>query len=129
MDEERLPVREPEDKTKQPSGDYLWRVLKPGGCVLVLVLMVVLLIFCFTKKGDPVSDYAPAQSVEYYAAHSEELANELEENLLKFFPGAQCREADGLVLVSAPEETLARLKSVLAEHFDESLFIFENASE
>lgn len=126
MDEERLPVHEPEDKTKQPSGEYLWRVLKPGGCVLVLVLMVVLLVFCFTQKGDPVSAYAPARSAEYYAAHSEELAAELEENLLKFFPGAECREADGLVTVTADTDTLERLKSVLAEHFDESLFIFEN---
>lgn len=40
-----------EDKSKQPSGQYLWRVLKPAGCILVLLLFVLYLVFCFTFKG------------------------------------------------------------------------------
>ena len=41
-----------EDKSKQPSGQYLWRVLKPAGCILVLLLFVLYLVVCFTYKGD-----------------------------------------------------------------------------
>lgn len=126
MDEERLPERPAEDKSKQNSRDYLWRVLKPGGCVLVLVLMAVLLIFCFTHKSDPVSDYAPAQSAEYYSAHPGELAGELTERLLVYFPGARCQAEGGHVVISAGAETLERLKPVLIGHFDESIFIFES---
>lgn len=40
-----------EDKSKQPSGQYLWRVLKPAGCILVLLLFVLYLVICFTYKG------------------------------------------------------------------------------
>ena len=40
-----------EDKSKQPSGQYLWRVLKPAGCILVLLLFVLYLVVCFTYKG------------------------------------------------------------------------------
>lgn len=45
-----------EDKSKQPSGQYLWRVLKPAGCILVLVLFVMYLVFCFTYRGSMPQD-------------------------------------------------------------------------
>ena len=41
---------------KESSGEYLWRVLKPAGCILVLLLMVAFLVFCFTYRGDPGAD-------------------------------------------------------------------------
>lgn len=46
------------EKKKENSGEYLWRVLKPFGCFLVLVLFVLYLVFCFTYKNDPA---APAE--------------------------------------------------------------------
>ena len=51
---ENLPPEEPE--RKESSGEYLWRVLKPAGCIFVLLLMVVFLVFCFTSRGDPAAD-------------------------------------------------------------------------
>ena len=39
--------REPE---KETSGQYLWRVLKPAGCILVLLLFIAYLVVCFTLK-------------------------------------------------------------------------------
>lgn len=45
-----------EDLSKQPSGQYLWRVLKPAGCILVLLLFVLYLVFCFTYRGAPPED-------------------------------------------------------------------------
>ena len=44
------PLRE---KKKETSGEYLWRVLKPAGCVVVLLIFIVYLVFCFTYKSDP----------------------------------------------------------------------------
>ena len=49
------------------SGEYLWRVLKPAGCILVLVLLVLYLIFCFTYKHDPLADDTPTQQTEQTA--------------------------------------------------------------
>jgi hypothetical protein len=46
------------EKKPERSGEYLWRVLKPAGCILVLVILVLYLIFCFTYKHDPLADQA-----------------------------------------------------------------------
>ena len=48
------------EKKPERSGEYLWRVLKPAGCILVLVILVLYLIFCFTYKHDPLADATPA---------------------------------------------------------------------
>lgn len=42
-----------ETEHKENSREYLWRVLKPGGCILVLLLTVLFLVFCFTWRNDP----------------------------------------------------------------------------
>ncbi len=47
-------------KKPERSGEYLWRVLKPAGCIIVLIILVLYLIFCFTYKNDPLADAAPA---------------------------------------------------------------------
>ena len=47
---EGSPLRE---KKKETSGEYLWRVLKPVGCFVVLLIFIVYLVFCFTYKSDP----------------------------------------------------------------------------
>ena len=54
-----LPERKPER-----SGEYLWRVLKPAGCILVLVILVLYLVFCFTYRSVPEESPAPPQQTE-----------------------------------------------------------------
>ncbi len=44
------------EKKQERSGEYLWRVLKPAGCFLVLLILVLYLIFCFTYRNDPLAD-------------------------------------------------------------------------
>jgi len=54
---------------KETSGEYLWRVLKPAGCIAVLALFVAYLIFCFTYRSDPKDAPQPAAAaVEETAA-------------------------------------------------------------
>ena len=60
MDPQRLPCPE-EPKPRENSGEYLWRVLKPAGCIFVLLTMILFLVFCFTYRHDPAED-APAPS-------------------------------------------------------------------
>ena len=54
-DEIDSPLRE---KKPERSGEYLWRVLKPAGCILVLVILVLYFIMCFTYKNDPLAPAA-----------------------------------------------------------------------
>ena len=54
MPEEEKDVESPlREKPKETSGQYLWRVLKPVGCIAVLILFISYLVFCFTYKSDP----------------------------------------------------------------------------
>ncbi len=67
MDEEKLPER-PAEKPKESSGEYLLRVLRPAGCILVLLLFVLFLVFCFTYRSDPAdAPQPPAQTQEAQA--------------------------------------------------------------
>ena len=52
------------EKKQERSGEYLWRVLKPAGCFLVLLILVLYLIFCFMYRNDPLADEpsAPQQT-------------------------------------------------------------------
>ena len=62
MDEEELKKRI--EKKKETSGEYLWRVLKPAGCIVVLLLFIVYLVFCFTYKSDPAQAPNPPAAVQ-----------------------------------------------------------------
>lgn len=71
-EKEWLPGGEaPEEERKENSGEYLWRVLKPAGCIFVLLLMVVFLVFCFTYRNDPLAESVPAETAEASAAIKE----------------------------------------------------------
>ena len=54
VDDEKLQDRAPErqERPKETSGEYLLRVLKPAGCILVLILFIAYLVFCFTYRSD-----------------------------------------------------------------------------
>ena len=40
-------------RERETSGQYLWRVFKPAGCIFFLLLFLVFMIFCFTWRGAP----------------------------------------------------------------------------
>lgn len=48
----------------------------------VLLLSVLMVVFCLTRGANPVPGYTPPHDSEYYAQHLDELAQELNENVL-----------------------------------------------
>ena len=52
------------EKKKESSGEYLWRVLKPAGCFLVLLIFILYLVFCFTYRSDPADAPQPTEQTE-----------------------------------------------------------------
>ena len=64
MNDDRVRDESPLSEKKETSGEYLFRVLKPAGCLIVLVVLVLFFVTCFTHKSDPVKDYTPPQSAE-----------------------------------------------------------------
>ena len=124
MEIEKLPDSAQEKKSEQ-SGQWLWKNLKPFGCILCLGLMVLMLIICFTSGRDPIPDYAAPMDTAYYAANLGELALELEENVLPHLEGVvSCEEEGGKIVVTIAESTFAKSRSAILRYFDISLFEF-----
>ena len=63
-EEEKEAVDSPLLKKKESSGEYLWRVLKPAGCFLVLLIFILYLVFCFTYRSDPADAPQPTEQTE-----------------------------------------------------------------
>ena len=106
------------------SGEYLLRVLRPGGAVAVLLLGVLFLVTCFTHRSDPVLDYVPAHTAAYYTAHPEALEQELRANLLRYLPPCEVRAGKAQVEVRAAPDALEHLRLRLGGLFGEHLFVF-----
>ena len=119
--EEKLSDRE-RDKPRQSNGEWLLKTLKPAGCAFVLLLAAMSLVICFTAGSDPIKGYSPPQSAEYYAAHPDELAAELDENVLpRLNTQAVCAVSGGRVRVEIDHDSFAVTRSALLRYFDEGL--------
>lgn len=124
MEIERLPTPSPEKKPEQ-SGQWLWKNLKPFGCILCLVLMVAMIAVCFTAGTDPIPGYEPAMDEEYYAENIDELIAELEANVFPHVEGVLgCEAVDGKVAVTIAEGSFAVTRSAIIQYFDIELFEF-----
>ncbi len=124
MEIEKLPEHSEEKKPEQ-SGQWLWKNLKPFGCILCLLLMVLMLVICFTTGRDPVKGYEAPQSTEYYAGNLTELVSELEENVLPRLEGiVSCELSDGKVAITIEERVFASSRGAVLRYFDSSLFEF-----
>lgn len=121
--QEKLSDRE-RGKPRQSNGEWLFKTLKPAGCVFVLLLGALALVMCFTAGREPIKGYAPPQDAQYYAAHPDELAAELAEKVLpRLDAGTQCAVsvADGRVRVEIPAQRFAVTRSAILRYFDGEL--------
>ena len=63
MTDERELHPSEDTRQRESSEEYLWRVLKPVGCILVLLLMISMLVFCFTYRPPAEGEAAPEPAV------------------------------------------------------------------
>lgn len=125
MEEHNLEDLKHEEKRPENPGVQMVRWLKPGGCILVLALTVIAMLYLFTSGRDPVPGYAPPQSSEYYAAHLDELAQELTANVLPHLSGAVSAEVSGdTVAVTLTGADYAVARAAILRYYDQSLFTF-----
>ena len=107
------------------AGEEFVKKIKPFGCVLFLFAMVVFFVYAFGSGKAPIKDYEVPQTTEYYAEHLDELADELEENVLPHIDGAvSCAVGDGVVTVTLRERGFAAARGDILHYFDVSLFEF-----
>ncbi|MBQ9045365.1 MAG: hypothetical protein IJ112_05410 [Oscillospiraceae bacterium] len=121
----------PPDPTeeKEHPGFQIVRWLRPGGAALVLLLGILFVVQCLIPPPPgTVPGYQPPHDSEYYAQHLDELADELNENLLpKVDEYAYAEYADGwgVVYVTIPSETFSETMESVLCYYDESLFDFQ----
>ncbi len=124
MEIEKLPEHREEKKSEQ-SGQWLWKNLKPFGCILCLVIMVLTIVICLTSGRDPIPGYESPMETEYYSQNPEALAAELEENVFPQLEGVLGWEIEeGKLLVTIAEDNFAASRSALLRYFDAELFEF-----
>jgi hypothetical protein len=107
-------------------GQEIVKWLKPAGCALVLLLTALAMFLLFTVGKDPVKDYVPPQTSEYYSAHPEELKSELEQNVFPALSGVQdCVVTDGGKLrITLTGDDYAVARSAILRYYDQALFEF-----
>lgn len=107
------------------AGEEFVKKIRPFGCALFLLAMVVFFVYAFTSGKAPIEGYEVPQTTEYYAEHLDELADELEENVLPHIDGAvDCAVGDGVVTVTLREDGFAAARGDILHCFDKSLFEF-----
>ena len=116
---------EHEPREINPGKEWAER-LKPGGCILVLVVTVLCMLLRFTSGPDPIEGYAPPESEAYYAQHLEELQTELETHVFPELEGVLRCEQDGEVLVITLErDHFINTRAAILQYYGQSLFRFE----
>lgn len=119
-------VPSPDQQQPENPGVQIVRWLRPAGCVLVLLLSALMLVFCFTQGRDPIPGYEPPHDDAYYAQHLPELAEELNAHVLPEVDETASAAADGsTVTITMEARRLANTRAAVLRYYDVSLFIFE----
>ena len=119
-------VPSPDQQQPENPGVQIVRWLRPAGCVLVLLLSALMLVFCFTQGRDPIPGYEPPHDDAYYAQHLPELAEELNAHVLPEVDETASAAADGsTVTITMEARRLANTRAAVLRYYDVSLFVFE----
>ena len=114
-----------EEKNRESAGQEFVRWLRPGGCILFLLVGVLMLVVCFGSGKAPIPGYTPPQTSAYYAAHLDELRTELETNVFPIIGGVEESRVDGDKLaVTLNSASSVATRAAILRYYDESLFEF-----
>ena len=123
--ENAAPLKKP---TVNP-GLEIARKITPVGCVALLGLLVLYLVYCFSSgSGDPLPGYTAPHDAVYYSQSVEtltELKTELEADVFpKLGSIESCTVKDGKLEITIPRANYNELRNGVLRHYDGTLFTF-----
>lgn len=127
--EEREVVNEQEEVKRtdgRDTGKIFVSKIGMVGCVMFLIMLVGFLLVCFLSGSkSPIEGYEPPYESEYYIENPEELALEINENIMPQFESIiECYYEDGKVVIITEEAEYFAVRSALLDYFNEELFDF-----
>ena len=116
----------PIEEQKDSAGQDFVKKIGPAGCILFLALAVLVTALCFTAGKDPIKGYEAPQNTEYYVNHLDELADELNENVLPYLEAPSAAAVTGsTVTVTVDADSFVPTRAAVLRYYDESLLSFE----
>ena len=107
------------------AGADFVKKIRPIGCIMFVLMFVAVIVICLQPAERTVEGYEPPHDSTYYAAHPDELAEELEENLLPALDGVvSCRSDGEKVAVVTDRKSFASVRAAVLTYYDVSLFTF-----
>lgn len=104
------------------TGQEFVKMLRPIGCVVFLAMFAAFLFICFSSGNNEIEGYEPPETSAYYEEHMDELADEIEDNML---PGkVDCRVLGDKIEITLSEQEFFKLRSKILNYYDEDLFEF-----
>ncbi len=104
------------------------RKISPFGCILLLGVFALFLVYCFSSGRNPLPGYTPPHDAAYYSQSTETLTalkTELETNVFPQLGGAErCELKNGKLEITVPRANYNDLRAAVLHYYDESLFTF-----
>ena len=93
-----------------------------GMAAFLLIFIGYLIVTFFSGRHTALDGYTPPETDEYYAAHPEELAAEINTNVEPLLDGIEdAYVEDGKVVVTVDEDDYFTVRTALLRKFDENL--------
>lgn len=107
------------------AGQDFVKKIGPWGCGLFLALFVLVTALCLTSGANPLPGYEAPHDTAYYAQYPQELAGELNANVLpRLDDPAHAAVTEGKVLVTVEASSFVPVRAALLHYFDESNLLF-----
>ena len=110
------------------AGEEFVKWLKPGGCILLIVVFILVLMMCFGSGKNPLPGYESLHDTAYYSQSDErlkELGQELEQNVFPRLDGEETWNVeDDRLVITLENEYFIATRSAILRYYDDSLFEF-----
>lgn len=114
------------NEEKRDPGRELVTWLRPGGCILVLLVSVLCVAMMLTSGPKKIDGYVPPESDAYYAQHLDELQAELEANVFPELEGiVDCENSGQSLVITLEQDAFIKTRAAILQYYGRELFVFE----